>query len=284
MQLQTPVTIEPSSWMLTPDSPMLLLGSCFSDEVGSRLCAAGFDACSNPFGTLYNPLSVAACLEQALDDCELDPEAALVFHDGLWHSWMHHSRFSSPDRETCLHRCNETIHNTHAFLGRRPVLMLTFGTAWVFRHKGEVVANCHKLPPQHFSRTRLTVDEIVDTWKPLLSRLLPLTSHILFTVSPIRHMADTAHGNQLSKATLLLAVDRLVQEFPSCRYFDSYELLLDELRDYRFFARDMCHPSDLAADIVFERFLQTFTTPATRQQCLLNRKQTLRVAHNPIIQ
>ena len=283
MQFTTPIPTEKQPISISHDNRIMLVGSCFTENIGNRLEYYGFQTLVNPCGILYNPVSITNCLELTLSGKEIT-ENDLVFGNGLWHSWMHHSRFSSPDRETCLRRCNEAIHTTHALLGRRPVLMLTFGTAWVFRHEGEVVANCHKLPPQQFSRTRLTVDEIVDTWKPLLSRLLPLTSHILFTVSPIRHMVDTAHGNQLSKATLLLAVDRLVQEFPSCRYFDSYELLLDELRDYRFFARDMCHPSDLAADIVFERFLQTFTTPATRQQCLLNRKQALCGGHRPIIQ
>ena len=292
MQLQTPVTPVSPSWTLDLDQPLLLMGSCFADEMGVRLREAGFDALCNPFGTLYNPLSVAAALQMALSDTPFPAEKTL-FHDGLWHSWMHHSRFSSPDREECLSRCNQSLLSTREQLRKSPVILVTFGTAWVFYRQGEVVANCHKLPPDQFTRTRLTVDEIVDIWKPLLSHLWlhkvadhssPLTPHVLFTVSPIRHLADTAHGNQLSKSTLLLAVDRLVQEFPFCHYFDSYELLLDELRDYRFYARDMCHPSDLAADIIYERFLETFVSPATRQQCLLNRKQALRAAHRPIIQ
>ena len=283
MQLQTPVTLSSPSWKLGLDSPLLLLGSCLSDEIGGHLREAGFDAVCNPFGTLYNPFSVAAALQMALSDGPF-PTDRMVFHDGLWHSWMHHSRFSSPDREECIARCNQSLQTTREQLQKRPVIIVTFGTAWVFYHKGDVVANCHKLPADQFTRRRLSVDEIVSIWSSLLtSHLSSLTSHLVFTVSPIRHMADTAHGNQLSKATLLLAVDRLVQEFPFCHYFDSYELIMDELRDYRFYARDMCHPSDLAVDIVYERFLQTFTTSATQQQCLLNRKQSLRSSHIPII-
>ena len=277
MQLSTPVTVDPQGLAIDLGTPMLTLGSCFADELGSRLQRDGFDILCNPFGTLYNPLSIAEDLLLALAGDPL-PEDRLVFHDGLWHSWMHHSRFSSPDRDECLSRCNQAIHEAHDRLQRQPLLLVTFGTAWVFRHNGRVVANCHKLPPQQFSRTRLIVDEIVDVWLPLTERLHAGGIQTLFTVSPVRHMADTAHGNQLSKATLLLAVDRLATP-----YFDSYEILLDELRDYRFYARDLCHPSDLAADLLYERFLEVYTTPATRQQALLNRKESLRAGHRAII-
>lgn len=278
MQLTTPVTTDSQGLVLDHSTPLLALGSCFADEMGSRLRRDGFDILCNPFGTLYNPLSIAEDLQMALAGEPLDP-ALLVQHEGLWHSWMHHSRFSSPDRDECLGRCNQAIQEAHDQLQRHPLLIVTFGTAWVFRHEGRLVANCHKIPPQQFTRTRLTIDEIVDVWQPLTERLHAEGIQTIFTVSPVRHLADTAHGNQLSKSTLLLAVDRI-----DTPYFDSYEILLDELRDYRFFGRDLCHPSDLAADIVYERFLDTYTTPATRQQALLFRKEALRAGHRTIVE
>lgn len=278
MQLTTPVTTDSQGLVLDHSTPLLALGSCFADEMGIRLRRDGFDILCNPFGTLYNPLSIAEDLQMALAGEPLDP-ALLVQHDGLWHSWMHHSRFSSPDRDECLGRCNQAIQEAHDQLQRHPLLIVTFGTAWVFRHEGRLVANCHKIPPQQFTRTRLTIDEIVDVWQPLTERLHAEGIQTIFTVSPVRHLADTAHGNQLSKSTLLLAVDRI-----DTPYFDSYEILLDELRDYRFFGRDLCHPSDLAADIVYERFLDTYTTPATRQQALLFRKEALRAGHRTIVE
>ena len=262
MQLSTPVIIPPTPLSIDYSTPMLLLGSCFTDEVGGRLQAAGFDLLCNPFGTLYNPLSIAACLWRAIDN-RLMSANELVQHDGLWHSWMHHSRFSHEDKVVCLARCNQSIGQVHQFLSRKPLLVVTFGTAWVFYHEGSVVANCHKLPPQHFVRRRLEVAEIVDAWQPLIEKL---GIDILFTVSPIRHMADGAHGNQLSKATLLLATERLVEGHGQAYYFDSYELMMDELRDYRFYARDMCHPSDVAVDVVWERFQSTYMTATTREQ------------------
>lgn len=280
MQLLTPVVLPPQDLTIDLSTPLLSFGSCFADEMGSRLLRDGFDILCNPFGTLYNPLSIAKDLQLALTGNPL-PEESLVFHDSLWHSWLHHSRFSSPSRDECLARCNASIRSAHNQLQRNPILLITFGTAWVFYHEGKVVSNCHKIPPQQFERRRLSVEEIVAVWNPLIDRLHAGGVQTVFTVSPVRHLADTAHGNQLSKATLLLSVDRLTQR--GAGYYPSYEILLDELRDYRFFARDMCHPSELAADIVYERFLDTYTTPAIRQQALIHRKEASREAHRPII-
>lgn len=286
MQLSTPVTIAPQGVTLDHGTRLLTVGSCFADEMGVRLQRSGFDVLANPFGTLYNPLSIAANLQMALDDKPM-PEELLVQHDGLWHSWMHHSRFSSPDRAECLSRCDASIHETHRRLMEKPLwLIVTFGTAWVYYHEGHVVANCHKLPANQFERHRLTVDGIVAAWQPLIDTFQALGIQTFFTVSPIRHLADGAHGNQLSKSTLLLAVDQLLtlnSQLSTLHYFPSYEILLDELRDYRFYARDLCHPSDLAADIIYERFQQACMSPATRQQCLLNEKQHRQSSHRPII-
>ncbi len=279
MKLMTPVDISPSPLSVGYDTPMLLLGSCFTDEIGKKLQAAGFDLLCNPFGTLYNPLSIAACLQRAVDNRPMQADE-LVWHDGLWHSWLHHSRFSHADRNQCLSCCNEAIHQTHAFIERKPLLMVTFGTAWVFERGGSVVANCHKVPQREFNRRRLTVQEIVETWQPLSARLACPT---LFTVSPIRHLADGAHGNQLSKATLMLAVDSMVNANPQTYYFDSYELLMDELRDYRFYARDMCHPSEVAVDIVWERFQEAYMSTETRDSVHRQEKTYSQSQHRQII-
>lgn len=271
---------------ITHEQPILLLGSCFADEIGSRLAETGFDVLCNPFGTLYNPLSIAACLSRAYGNQLLD-ESFLLFRDGLWHSWLHHTRFSHPDRDTALLQCNEAITLTHNFLSRNPLLFITFGTSWVFRlaapHPlaGTVVANCHKMPANTFVRSRLTIEEIVQAWQPLLKT--SKSNQYLFTVSPIRHLADGAHANQLSKASLLLAVDQLATN-PQCSYFDSYEILLDELRDYRFYARDLCHPSDLAADIIFQRLQLALMSQETQSLCQQHLQEHRRQQHRPITQ
>ena len=273
---------------LTPGSGIVSLGSCFADEIGQRLEAGGFAIEANPFGTLYNPASIAAALHRLVDDRELDSTADLVEHEGLWHSWHHHGSFSRKTQQEVLDACNSRIHQAHRALRDAKLLMVTFGTAWVFELDGErLVANCHKLPPQRFVRRMMDVPEIVALWQPLLQKLLDFNSRlsVVFTVSPIRHMADGAHGNQLSKSTLLLAIDHLLSILNSqfsIHYFPSYEIVLDELRDYRFYGPDLVHPSPLAADIVYQRFQQATMSPAVREQAHLNTKQHKREQHIPL--
>lgn len=284
--LYTQVEVPRLPFTLDFVSGIVSLGSCFADEIGDRLREGDFRIEQNPFGTLYNPASIAAALHRIIDDREIDA-SDLVQHEELWHSWHHHGSFSRPTQEECLATCNNRIHQAHAALKEASLLMVTFGTAWVFEHKGMVVANCHKLPPQEFVRRRMTVEEIVALWSPLLQKLSTFNPQLttLFTVSPIRHMADGAHGNQLSKATLLLAVDELLSSLTShlspC-YFPAYEIVLDELRDYRFYGPDMTHPTPLAVDVVWERFQSATMTPAVRDQAHLNCKQHKREKHIPL--
>lgn len=281
MTLSTPVNIPSATVRLSHRRPVLLLGSCFSDEMGSRLRQSGFEVLCNPFGTLYNPCSLMDGLERALQGRPFGGDC-LVQHDGLWHSWHHHGCFSHPDRQEVLRRCNEALEGAARFLAREPIIILTFGTAWAFFLNdpasplcGRVVANCHKLPARCFDRRRLSAADIVARCRPLLDG-----REVILTVSPIRHLADGLHGNQLSKATLLLAVEELCRA--GCDYFPAYELLLDELRDYRFYARDLCHPSDVAADIIYERFQQCCMSDQVRQQCALNQKMYRQSQHRTI--
>lgn len=273
---------------------VVTLGSCFADAIGTRLEEGGFRVERNPFGTLYNPLSVAEALERIVDCREITSDD-LVQHDGLFHSWHHHGSFSRPTVEECLAVCNSRIRQAHSALREARVLMLTFGTAYVFslasdsaeEGTGMVVANCHKLPPRHFTRRRMTVEETVGRWQPLLQKLIAYNSELItiLTVSPIRHMADGAHGNQVSKATLLLAVEELVSIFNpqfSIFYFPAYEIVLDELRDYRFYGPDLSHLSALAEDIVYDRFQRATMTPVTIQQAHNNAKQAKRRRHIPL--
>ena len=274
------------------------LGSCFSDEIGRRLSDGGFHIEQNPFGTLYNPASIASALRRLMYDKEIGEED-LVEHEGLWHSWHHHGSFSRVTKEECLEACDSRLHQAHQALKEARLLLITFGSAWIYEREGQVVANCHKLPQEHFVRRMLTVDDIVALWRPLLEELRACypNLYVLFTVSPIRHVGDGLHGNQLSKSTLLLAVDALVDiELPPTKrkkkgakveepekgvtlYFPSYEIVLDELRDYRFYDSDMVHPSDLAVDVVWDRFQRVTMVPAVRNQAHINAKQAKRERH-----
>ena len=246
---------------------LLLLGSCFAENIGKLLLANKFCCDVNPYGILYNPLSIARTLQEMAEGV-VYTENNLFEADGVWHSWMHHGSFSSDiSAEDCLNRINTRLSKATDTLATTDWLVVTWGTAFVYEHEGQVVGNCHKQPDRLFSRRRLSVDEIVERWTDVLSNLHRLNPSlkVMFTVSPIRHAKDGMHGNQLSKSTLLLAIDQLREKFSCCHYFPSYEIMMDELRDYRFYADDMLHPSSLAVEYIWECFSQTYFGKETLQ-------------------
>lgn len=233
-------------------SPMLLLGSCFTTEVGSRLAADGYKAVFNPTGNVYNPLSAARTLQNLAANVTYGPDD-LIEVQGLWRSLDHHTRLAAPTPAEALQKINASMALGHSALEEATHVIITFGTAYVFERDGRVVCNCHKLPAREFVRRRLSVDEITAAWQPIIDRYPG--KRFIFTVSPIRHVADGLHGNQLSKATLLMAIDAL----RGADYFPAYETLIDELRDYAFYASDLVHPSQLAVERVYGHFRAAFT-------------------------
>ncbi len=271
MKLQTIVDIAPSPWKIGFEDNILMLGSCFADSMGEQMMQRGLNVTSNPFGTLYNPLSIANAINLQSSISNLP----LVYHEGLWHSMAHHGSFSRADKTEAEQAVADSITTMQHALEEATVIIVTFGTAWVYEMNGQIVGNCHKLPENTFTRRRLSVEEIVAAWKPLLERYAD--KKWLFTVSPIRHIKDGLHENQLSKATLLQAIEELT---PS--YFPSYEIMLDELRDYRFYADDLVHPSSLAIQYIWERFVQTFCTPQTRNEMTLCLKHYKQSHHIPL--
>ena len=264
MQFTTPTDIQPLSRRIGHDARLLVMGSCFAEHMGTRLQQMKWRAVVNPFGVLYNPLSITEALGRLIDAHRYGEDELVEFPDGGWSTWLHHSRYSHPDRRAALDAINNSMEAAAGMLAQADWLVLTLGTAWVYRLKedGRVVGNCHKVPEREFVRQRLSVDEIVETFVALLDRLWSINpgARVLLTVSPVRHLKDGLHGNQLSKATLLLAVDELCRRMPErCVYFPAYEVLMDELRDYRFYAEDMSHPSKQAVDYVWERFVEHCT-------------------------
>lgn len=268
------------------NSPVILIGSCFTDNIGNRLLARGFDALINPCGTLYNPASIASTILDILYERVYTPDD-IFLHAGLWHSFGHHTRFSAPDAEQCLDKINRAIASTAIMLRQASALIITFGTAFVFRHNetNQIVANCHKLPPATFTRLMLTATQIHGLWKKIIRELLARNPQlkIIFTISPIRHLADGAHGNAVSKSTLLLAVDKLTADFPdNTAYFPAYEIMMDDLRDYRFYADDMIHPSEPAIDYIYNIFADSAMTKPTIQKSLDNLRLHKRQSHIPL--
>lgn len=286
MDFKTTVELPLSELDIRYSDRMMLFGSCFSENIGNLLVQAKFDCDVNPFGILYNPCSVAAALRDVLAGriyTEADWE--LFDTDGWWSSYMHHSRFSAASVGECLARINQRLEKASGSFPYLKYLFLTFGTARIYRlaSNGRVVANCHKQPARLFRQELLTVDGIVEEYKPLIQRMLEVNPslQIVFTVSPIRHAKDGMHGNQLSKSVLLLAIDRLCTLFPCCHYFPSYEIQLDELRDYRFYADDMLHPSPLAVSYIWECFKQCYFGKETRDTEAACREIERGLAHRP---
>lgn len=264
---------------------LLLLGSCFAGNIGRLLTENKFRCDVNPFGILYNPQSVSVALRQILEG-RVYTEADLFFHAGQYHSHMHHGSFSAPSAADALEGMNGRLRRAHENIVHTNRLIITLGTAWVYtlREDGRVVSNCHKQPAGRFARRRLEVEEIVSEYAALLGELFHTNAglKVVLTVSPIRHIKDGLHGSQLGKAVLLLAVDRLCAMFPErLFYFPAYEIVIDELRDYRFYEVDMLHPSALAVGYIWERFAESFFSGATRTA--LREYENLRraVEHKP---
>ena len=266
-------------------TPLFLMGSCFTDSVGGRLRQELFQVLSNPFGTVYNPASMAAIATRIADGTPFTADELVEAH-GMYHSFMAHSSLSSTDRMRVVEQLNERLHEAREFIKEAHAAVITLGTAYVYelRSSGEIVSNCHKLPACNFTRRRISVAEATERLIQTvvaLRRICP-ELRIIFTVSPIRHTADGLHENQLSKSTLLLAIDNTVEQMENAVYFPAYEALIDELRDYRFYAADMKHPSEVAVNYVHELFAESFFTSATADLARRAEKFTRRTVHRPL--
>lgn len=268
MEFRTKINITPSNISISHQDKMMAMGSCFSEHIGQLLMDNKFKINSNPFGILYNPTSISQALRRVAEG-NLFSEKEIFFHNGLYHSFWHHGDFSSVNKDACLNSINNSLKKASSDLREANFLLITFGTSYVFHSKewDMVVGNCHKLPASTFDRYRLDVQSIVLDWKNLIENLKEVNPnlHIIFTVSPIRHLKDGAHDNQLSKGVLLLAIDELMKENANTHYFPSYEIVLDDLRDYRFYNEDMTHPSSLAIRYIWERFSETYFDKQTIQ-------------------
>ena len=233
MKFFTEVEIPDCPWKIDYQSGVMMMGSCFTENIGQKLADLKFNIDLNPFGILYNPVSLANSLRRLMQPRQFIA-SDLFFDQGSWNSFSHHSRFSGSDRDQVLNTINRQLEQSSLFLKSTRLLVITFGTAWVYEwiQNGQVVANCHKIPAKEFRRYRLTIDEIAKEYNELHTELLKFNPNIkmVFTVSPIRHWKDGAIENQLSKATLLLSINQLIKRPGKdlCYYFPSYEILMDQ--------------------------------------------------------
>jgi hypothetical protein len=253
MQWQTVITIPAFPRRINYRTPVLFAGSCFAASMGDAMRQRGFPVTVNPFGAVYNPQSTVQTLQRLRHGRPFEKSELICCH-GLWTTFSHHGGFSHPDADTFLQQANGALQKGRDALRQASFAVVSLGTSWAYRHKATntVVANCHKLPATDFERIFLSPDETAELFAGEITAAPSCTW--IFTVSPVRHRKDDAHGNQVSKAGLLLAVEKLQQRFPNVWYFPAYEIMMDELRDYRFYADDMMHPSAQATAHIWQRF------------------------------
>ena len=252
---------------VSPDDKICVLGSCFADNIGDKMADLGFNACVNPFGTLYNPVSVCNSVSRLASGIPFTEDECVEMGSGagLVCSFSHHTSFARSTAEEFLSHANTSLAAASKAWNEAGKVIITLGTAWCFEYipTGEIVSNCLKIDQKLFRRKRLSVQETSVLLRNLVGR--NPGKEFIFTVSPIRHLKDGAHGNQLSKSILILAIEDVCNAFPErCEYFPAYEILLDELRDYRFYAEDLVHPSQQAVSLIWNRFVD-FAVP---QSCL----------------
>ena len=257
MKLLTEVLIDKAENLIDHEEQLLLMGSCFAGNIGQKLIEYKFQANVNPVGILYNPLSIAQSMQKAIDNYQYTSED-LCRHEELYLSMDFHSDFSALDEKTALQKMNFSISELKKGIKKSNRIYITFGTAWAYFEEGYCVANCHKFSASRFTRRRINVEEIVEEWESLINQIIVVNPavQLVFTVSPIRHIKDGAQENQLSKASLLLAIDQLKTRFRQVNYFPAYEIMMDELRDYRFYKSDLVHLNEQAITYIWERFAQ----------------------------
>lgn len=266
MDFRTEVRLTESKNRIDFKDSMITIGSCFSDDIGMKLRDNKFEVNKNPFGTVYNPLSIHALLRSSLND-NVPRENGYLKRDEAWFHYDFHSVWHGSTKEDLQTRLVEVLKSVKADLQSCKYLIITYGTSWVYEQKEtkEVVANCHKISQNHFEKRLLTQKKIIESFEHLYSALKRLNKElkIILTVSPVRHIKDTLELNSVSKSVLRISCHTLTEAYPDVEYFPSYEIMMDDLRDYRFYKSDLIHPSEVAVDYIWEKFCQTYFDQAT---------------------
>jgi hypothetical protein len=258
---RTEIQLSKSKAGISLKQDILTTGSCFSDAIGLKLAENKFPVLVNPFGTNYNPISIHKSLRAALNGA-LPLSHSYFEHGGIYSHYDFHSEFSDPNKTVVEERVKTTIQTAHQFLKHAQWIIVTYGTAWAYKRNetNDIVSNCHKMTSQNFTKELLTEKKIIESFEGLYQNLKAVnpTCNILLTVSPVRHIKDTIQLNSLSKAILRTACHSLTELHSNVLYFPAYEIMLDDLRDYRFYKSDMLHPSADAEEYIWEKFSETY--------------------------
>ena len=279
MEFRTEIEVAPLTEGVEYGAKIFALGSCFAENISERLSRAKFSIESNPFGVLFNPFSIANAIER-LADARTFAVCDITAGKESYFSFDAHSSLDGKTHTEAFGNLNKAVAQGAKSLAEAEWVILTFGTAWVYEHEGRVVANCHKQPASQFERRRLSVAEIVERYSRLFESALH-DKKVILTVSPVRHIGDGLQENSVSKATLRLAVEELVAKYENAHYFPSYEILIDDLRDYRYYADDLAHPSKMAVDYVWERFCEAVLSEGTKAKLSLVEQVVAAAEHRP---
>lgn len=279
---RTPIDFPKASFSIDHPQSILALGSCFSQNIGERMARAKFPVSINPFGTLFDPISIHSILDRTNLKSK---EEELIFYQGYWHAVKYHGSFKNKDKDLLQEKIQQSKQQLIDFLQTSGILMLTYGTAhvWKTTEKNEIVGNCHKLPGHFFYRYLLSPEEITNALEDSLAavkRLFP-DLRVIVTISPVRHLKMGMVENQLSKSVLKVAISALIHKMPEIYYFPAYEIMMDDLRDYRFYAQDMIHPSELAIEYIFDGFKSVFFSKETQERVEIWEKFSKSLNHKP---
>lgn len=284
-EFRTVVSPDQPGWSIDYSEQVVMMGSCFAENIGNKLINRLFSVDLNPFGVLFNPVSIAGGIQRLISQEEYGMDD-LFFHQGLWHSFDHHSRFSGTDPIEVLDGVNKRLIESSQKLREAKSLFVTFGTARVYHYlkTGRVVSNCHKLPAAEFQNQLLRIGDIVRLYTRIFQDIWHINPdlNIVLTVSPVRYWKDGPNGNQISKSTLLLAMSELVKDFEKASYFPAYEIFMDDLRDYRFYDQDMLHPGQAGIDYVWDKFSKCYLDEETRSIMAKVEKIKKAKSHIPI--
>ncbi len=286
MKFKLTLEAKPSKHLIEYEDKLMLIGSCFTENIGAKFKTHLFNVFENPYGILFNPISVSTALNEIIESKVYTGED-LFQHNELWHSWNHHSRFSAVQKEDALEKINASITAAHLFLKSANRLIITLGSAWLYHltnnaplGKGQVVANNHKAPSDWFYKSLMGPADLMDTLKNLVKRLQGFNPnlHITFTISPVRHLREGLVENNRSKAVLIHAVHELISQSDKLDYFPAYEYVIDDLRDYRFYAEDLVHPNFAASGYVWDKLIETYMNADT--QSLMKQVAEIQLAYN----
>lgn len=268
MEFKTTIPVHNSRIEIDHHQHMMLIGSCFSNEIGKKLDESGFNVMVNPFGTLFNPISISESLGHIVRNTAMTNNDFFE-QNGIWLTYKAHSSFGNENLNNAIVNCNKRISEAHHFFNHTNILVLTLGTAWAYEYNktGKIVAGCHKTPANEFTKRKLGVNEIISEHSHLIEHLLNINPKlkIIYTISPVKHLKDGFVENNWSKSTLNIAVHELIRRFECCDYYPAFEIQQDDLRDYRFYKSDLVHPNELATEYIYDHFKRSFFSAQTNE-------------------